>query len=407
MSQSLEEQLNTLERALGERMIIHALTILRVWINELGENNPYEQAFSDIQVQYDELFRDWLVGEDGDSDEQLNRLTGDAYRLMDAVYASLRIQRGLSPLMQSFNPRNPQSVMHYFSACLRLRDTDVEWVRGVMDDASQASIALMAVAAIAKCLRECFSERSLGLLIEGINATNNVVAEQCLANAMMLLVHYDVRIDYFPELQQAFLNAIGDGENAFETLCAMIRSSKMTLRDMLARKEISYEDLPEELRDLLSATGSANDISGIASWVPSSESEYMSGLIQILPDTWLGEVLVPEDDYERQRTIEATYLSIGKMDLVWDHLEPAEKWLLNRLRSDHATAMDYINYAHCLLLRGDRMMAFENYRQARNMCKSSKEFFALFRPDRRELVDRGIPVEQVYLIEDQLLKGDA
>ena len=65
MSQSLEEQLNTLERALGERMITHALTILRVWINELGENNPYEQAFSDIQVQYDELFRDWLVGETG------------------------------------------------------------------------------------------------------------------------------------------------------------------------------------------------------------------------------------------------------------------------------------------------------------------------------------------------------
>ena len=64
--------------------------------------------------------------------------------------------------------------------------------------------------------------------------------------------------------------------------------------------------------------------------------------------------------------------------------------------------MDYINYGHCLLLRGDRMMAYENYRQARSMCKNAKEFYALFRPDRRQLVEHGVPVEQVYLIEDQL-----
>ena len=48
-------------------------------------------------------------------------------------------------------------------------------------------------------------------------------------------------------------------------------------------------------------------------------------------------------------------------------------------------------------------MAYETYRQARTLCKNSKEFFALFRPDRRALVDHGIPVEIVYLIEDKLL----
>jgi len=406
MSQSLEEQLNTLERALGERMINHALVVARQWMRELGENNPYEQAFTDIQMQYAELFDNFLTSEDPEREQKLDALTTDTYRLVDAVYVSLRLRRGLSPEMHGFNRQNPQSVMHYFSSCLCLTEADLEWLRLVMNDESQASIALMAVAAIAKCLRECFSEQSLGILIEGINAVNNVVAEQCLANAMILLVHYDVRIDFYPQLQDAFVEAIGDGDSAFETLCAMIRSSKVTLRDLLARRELSYDDLPEELKDLLSATGSANDISGIASWMPSSESEYMSGLIQILPDTWLYQVLVGED-FERRHIIEATYLSIGKMDLVWDNIEPAEKWLLNRLRSDKATTMDYINYGHCLMLRGDRMMAYESYRQARAMCKSPKEFFALFRPDRRELVEHGVPVEQVYLIEDQLLKGDA
>ena len=69
--------------------------------------------------------------------------------------------------------------------------------------------------------------------------------------------------------------------------------------------------------------------------------------------------------------------------------------------------MDYINYGHCLLLKGDRMMAFENYRQARQLCGNVKDFFNLFRPDRRQLVDCGVPVEFIYLIEDQLLKGNS
>ena len=48
------------------------------------------------------------------------------------------------------------------------------------------------------------------------------------------------------------------------------------------------------------------------------------------------------------------------------------------------------------------MMAVENYRQARSLCKSVKAFHELFRPDRGFLVDKGVPLEQVYLIEDQM-----
>ena len=129
----------------------------------------------------------------------------------------------------------------------------------------------------------------------------------------------------------------------------------------------------------------------------------ISGLIQILPETWLYEVLVGEDP-ERQRMIAFAYLSIGKMDLLWEHSDVAEQWLVKKLRGGKGKAIDYINYGHCLLLRGDRMMAFENYREARTMCKSAKEFYALYRPDRNMLVEQGVPVEQIYLLEDQLLK---
>ena len=106
---------------------------------------------------------------------------------------------------------------------------------------------------------------------------------------------------------------------------------------------------------------------------------------------------------ERENILTQTYLRSGNRDLMWQHPDMAESYLVQTLRKGSDKPMDYINLAHCLMLKGDRMMAFENYKQARQLCKSSKEFFGLFRPDRRQLVDCGVPVEQIYLIEDKLL----
>ena len=131
----------------------------------------------------------------------------------------------------------------------------------------------------------------------------------------------------------------------------------------------------------------------------------MRSIIDILPDTWVFSVIVGES-YERQNRMALTYLSVGRMDMMWDNIELASRWLLEHLRKGNANSpKDYINYGHCMLLQGDRVMAVENYRQARQLCKSSKEFFNLFRPDRKALVDHGVPIEQVYLIEDQLLRN--
>ena len=115
-------------------------------------------------------------------------------------------------------------------------------------------------------------------------------------------------------------------------------------------------------------------------------------------DTIIGE------DEERMMSIEELYLHIGYMDLMWDRWEDAEAWLIGRLRANKATVKDYINYGHCCFLRGDRMMAYENYCEAKKMCESTKTFFDIFRPDRKMLVEKGIPLEQVYLMEDQILR---
>ena len=229
--------------------------------------------------------------------------------------------------------------------------------------------------------------------------------EQCLANSILLLAHYDVRIDFFPNLQEAFVTQIDqfddEGKQAFETMCAIIRSVKFNWLDNYANGELAYDDLPEELRTLIDAAGGKGDLNTIVSMTPTSENEYIATIVQILVNTWVYETLICEKT-ERSNTVSLLYLSIGQMDMMWERLSVAEKWLLSKLRKGKGDAKDYINYGHCLLLRGDRMMAFENYREARRLCKSAKEFYSLFRPDRRQLVDHGIPVEQVYLIEDQL-----
>ena len=124
MAQKLEEQIATIEKALGERMIDHALVIARAWLNELGENNPYEQAYEDLRKRNKELFEKWLTSNDPEHDVLLTQMTGTAYQLVDAVYASLRLHRGLSPQMYAFNHESPQSVMQYFTYGLRLEDED-------------------------------------------------------------------------------------------------------------------------------------------------------------------------------------------------------------------------------------------------------------------------------------------
>ena len=408
MAQSLEEQIVTIERSLGERMIGHALAILRVWLNELGEANRFEQFYLDIQQEYQELFDRWVSADDEGIDKELDRLTGNAYVLTDVVYAAVRLKRGISPVMHGFNENNLQSVMHYFSNHVHPGENDLNWLSSIIRDPNRGATALMAVSAISHGLRQCFSKDSILTLIDGINSGSDVIAEQCLSNVILLLAHYDVRIDFFPELQNAFADAIAemndDGEQAFQTLCSLVMATNDEWLKNLTVRELRAEDVPQELQSLLEQTGEDSSISGIQSIITNTEKEYMRSIIDILPDTWVFSVVVGEG-YERQSRMALTYLTIGRMDMLWDNIELASRWLLEHLRNGSTSPKDYINYGHCMLLQGDRVMAFENYRQARQLCKSSKDFFNLFRPDRKALVDHGVPVEQVYLIEDQLLKS--
>ena len=421
MAQSLVEQVMTAERALGERMIESALVIVRSWMNELGDKNQYEDAHASISKQYNDLFSLWLTSDDQEIDELLNSLTGEAYQLVDAVYADLRLKRGLSPDMHGFNQESPLSIMNYFLNCVRMRPEDLEWVRKVMNDSNETVNALMAVTALSMNLRECFNIDAFLLLIEGMNAENKIVATQCIGSTLTLLIHYDIRIDYFRQIQDAFVEAVqefGDGGiRVLNILCSLVDLSARRIQpdaEHHTQQVTSLDDLPkalqtlidevEDVREHMQEENEDAEPEALIQWYPASESDYMKGLFEILPDTWVFDLLTA-DNPEFEKTVASVCLKCGYRDFLWLHPDVAEKVFREKLRKKSKDPMDYINYAHCLLLKGDRMMAVENYRQARSLCKNVKDFYNLFRPDRAALAEKGVPLEHVYMIEDQLFQA--
>ena len=405
MAQTLDEQVTVVERALGECMIDTALVVVRAWLNEIGENNPYEEAFTSIQKRYHEIFTQWLNIDVPSSDEELSKITGETYQMVDAVYADIRLLRGLSPEIHGFNHDSITSVMHYFENCVRFRPEDLEWYKEVMNDESKASLALAATSALAHNLRTCFSLEAFLAMIECMSVENETVLDQCISNVALLLVQYDIRIDFFPQIQDAVVNVIGENdlsEHVFEVLCALVESSSKNWIEEIAKSMFEDNQFPEELKRLMEMSGMGHDSQTFSQLFPSQEHKYITEVIPLIPQTWLYALII-EGYPSREKALAYVMISAGFRDAMWDHPQIAEKIYLEILRGGTEKPMDYINYAHCLLLRGDRMMAFENYKQARLLCKTSKEFFALFRPDRKNLIDHGIPLEHVYVMEDQLI----
>ena len=63
----LSEQVNTVERALGERMITHAMVIVRQWANELGDE-LYAARIDQLEQNYRYVFEYYLSTDAPDRD---------------------------------------------------------------------------------------------------------------------------------------------------------------------------------------------------------------------------------------------------------------------------------------------------------------------------------------------------
>jgi len=401
MSLSLSEQHNIIERALGERMLNHAFIFLRQWAKELGDT-PFNDRIRSLEQNYSSLFDYYLSGDDTDRNFIHDEMTTSVYRLSDEMYAAMRLHRKEIPEVIGYDRTNSGSALHYFYYCQNIREEDLDWLYELERQNEDSNMLVPIMSTLATNMRELFQENVLQMLIDFIDSSNHLTASQAMLFSIILLAQYDLRIDFFPHLQNAFVEKIGDGEEAFNMLSALIRTSRTVLLKKEELEDLDREDTPEEVRKIVRDQLEEIKKTGESS-INTEEAEYVRAIVSIIPDTWVYEIIVGEDE-KRQSIIEKTYLTIGYMDLMWDRIDEAEDWLVEKLRSGEANINDYINYGHCCFVKGDRMMAYENYRQAKSMCKTNQEFLDLFRPDRKALVNKGILLDDVYLMEDQLLR---
>lgn len=400
MKLSLAEQHNIIERALGERMLNHAFIFLRQWAKELGDT-PFNDRIRSLEQNYVSLFDYYLSGDDTDREAIHDEMTTEVYRLSDEMYGAMRLKRQEVQEVIGFERDKIESAIRYFYFCQAIREEDFDWLYEVNEQENGSSVLVPVMSVLATNMRDVFQENGLQLFIDLLDSPHDLVASQALMFCILLFAQYDLRIDYFPHLQKAFEEKIGNGEDAFHMLVTLIRTSRTIALKREELEDLINDEMPEEVRQI--AREQLEQINKYGEAAHDDEAEFVRAIVTILPDTWVFNVIINEDE-KRMMTIEKSYLTIGFMDLMWERIDEAEEWLVDRLRSDEASVYDYINYGHCCFVKGDRMMAYENYRQAKSMCKSNQEFLDMFRPDRKALMDKGISLEEIYLMEDQLLR---
>ena len=133
-------------------------------------------------------------------------------------------------------------------------------------------------------------------MIEAIEPeANTAKSVQAYANLIIHLILRDNRIDFFPDVQKRVEEVFGDGTVAFATVCGIVESSAL-------------------MKQLFGAMGS---------------TELNDRVIDELPDTWLFDILIGDDE-ERLKRLAKVYLEVGRLDLLWDNLEEADRWLVKR-----------------------------------------------------------------------------
>lgn len=95
--------------------------------------------------------------------------------------------------------------------------------------------------------------------------------------------------------------------------------------------------------------------------------------------------------------------AIAWCSFLIDDTEQAEHYYKKLISTEKKKLIDYLNYGHLLFAKGLRSEAFRHYMQSMTMSNSLKDFLNLFRPDRRILVEKGIPTADIYMMEDQLI----
>lgn len=431
---SVEEQYLSVQHMLSQRMLSHAESIIRQWAIQLNRQEYYDRIAS-LSSRYDATFQYYLstpVHYDGDPDcavdderdHILDELTQAYYDLTDTIYADLARKEGIFPTIAGFDTSSEDSMMRYFSFASPLRDEDLAWLEQTCIEAENEDLCTHLVSALAANVRQhVFSAPAVLSLIRIALGPVEPVAYQATAQLIMLLAHYDTRIDFYPDIQQAFQDLVADSDRAFALLGAVISDDQ-------------HRTAAPEIRELFHSTLEILPSTGVFSAICTTDAQRQQ-VAELYVDLGMNEqafdqVLMGRSDIITDRELRADYYLYNELydeafadyqhlidvgvatdrtyfRAAWSALmigdyAHAEQYMIYRLRLPAPVTEDYLNYGHLCFVRGDKATAYEYYLLARQNAGSLRHFKDTFCPDRKVLADMGIPLQEIYLMEDRLLQ---
>lgn len=197
-------------------MLGHALTMLRPIVAESGEN--YVDRWLSLQKNYQYVADYFMSGKDDPHREEvIDLLIRDAYLLLDEIYLQKRKKESssmeiieLARAPHSFD--TPADAFRFFwlsdlqewdlEACLRLAG-NVE-----MEDESLMSVSGLML----NTLRSFSSANILCMISIAQGAYEQCIKERAWVSLLLLLLQYDERMRFFPEIVGAFQDAIDTEE---------------------------------------------------------------------------------------------------------------------------------------------------------------------------------------------------
>ena len=238
----------TISKSLSGMMLGHALTLLRPWVAELSKNGQttLSDRLQSLQENYQYVVDYYLSGEDDPyRSEVIHSLTREAYLLLDEVWLEKRLHESTSYEFQQMlalqaNPSSPYvenkddvagppQVFQFFWLCKTLEEFDLEVLYGYIHDEQMEEEALLGISGVTLNLLRCFSEKGILFLLKVCGETLPIpTLERAWTSLMLVLLHYDIRLRFFPQIIDAFSDLLTTETGsafALSAMSAMIQTS--------------------------------------------------------------------------------------------------------------------------------------------------------------------------------------
>ena len=246
----MEKTFAAISRSLSGQMLSNAFALMRPWIVELstkdGQSSGWSDRFQSLQHNYQYLVDYFRSGEDDPQRSEVTQaLIREAYMLADEAYLEKRLQESfsyefsqmlafqmapVSPYVQSEDDLNgPPQVFRFFWLCKHLEDFDLDVLEKYIANEKMEEEALLGISGVTLNLLRCFSETGVLFLMKICGGKYETsILERAWVGLMLVMMHYDRRMRFFPAVTNTFLDLLATEEGSAFALAAfasLVRTS--------------------------------------------------------------------------------------------------------------------------------------------------------------------------------------